>query len=178
MNKKIAMPIVVLTVICLVVTGALAATFQVTDPVVKAAEAAAAEAARIELLPAGQGFTDVTADYDGQLPERVTAVSRADNGAGYVFSLTTKGYGKMKLMVGIAADGTISGVKAMDLSNETPGIGSQVGEEPFYSQFAGKDSSLSGVEAISGATFSSSGYINAVKDAFAAFELISGKEGA
>lgn len=173
--KKMIMPIVVLGLICLVVTGALAVTYQVTDPIIKAAEAAANEAARAEVLPEGSGFAAVEADG---LPERVTAVYVAENGAGYVFNLTTKGYGTMKLMVGIGADGTITGVKAMDVSGETPGIGDAVTEESFYGQFLGKDAALEGVETISGATYSSGGYIAAVQDAFTAFDMIAGKEGA
>ena len=77
--KKMIMPIVVLGLICLVVTGALAVTYQVTDPIIKAAEAAANEAARAEVLPEGSGFAAVEADG---LPERVTAVYVAENGAG------------------------------------------------------------------------------------------------
>lgn len=177
--KKLVMPVVVLTVICLVVTGALAAAFQVTDPIVQAAAAKAAEEARTAVLPEGSGFTDVTARYEDRLPSRVKEVYAAENGAGYVFSLTTKGYnGDMKLMVGITSGGTIAGVKALDISNEDPGMGSRVGDEPFTSQFPGKDAALEGVDTISGSTVSSSSYIAAVKDAFTAFELIAGKEGA
>ena len=38
--KKLKMltPVLVLAVICIVVTGALAATYQVTDPIIKAAQ--------------------------------------------------------------------------------------------------------------------------------------------
>ena len=179
--KKLKMltPILVLAIICLVVTGALAAGFQVTDPIIKAAEAAANEAARAEVLPQGSGFTDVTADYQDRLPQRVSQVYAADNGAGYVMNLTTKGYGgKMKIMIGIGAEGSITGVKAMDVSNETPGMGAKVAEAPFAGQFPGKDAGLEGVETISGATISSSSYISAVKDAFTAFDMITGKEGA
>lgn len=174
--KKLITPIVVLAVICLVVTGALAATFQVTDPIIQDANARAAEEARQAVLPEGSGFLLV--ELAG-LPERVTEVYATENGAGYVMSLTTKGYGgKMKLMVGIRADGTIAGVQALDVSNETQGVGTKVTLPDFSGQFPGKDSSLSGVETISGATISSTGYINAVKDAFTAFEMITGKEGA
>ena len=49
--NKIGKPIVVLCLICVVITGALAATNSATAPVIKAAEEAAAQAARTELLP-------------------------------------------------------------------------------------------------------------------------------
>ena len=50
-------------------------------------------------------------------------------------------------------------------------MGSKTTEEPFRSQFVGKDSSLDGVQAISGATISSTAYINAINDAFAAWNI-------
>ena len=55
--------------------------------------------------------------------------------------------------------------------NETPGLGSKTTEDDFRNQFTGKDETLEGVSAISGATVSSNYYINAVKDAFTAFEI-------
>ena len=51
-------------------------------------------------------------------------------------------------------------------------LGSRIAEPFFEEQFDGADASLSGVEAITGATISSSAYINAVRDAFTAFELV------
>lgn len=173
--KRLVMPVAVLAVICLVVTAALAVSNSVTAPIVEKAQAEAAQAARAEVLPGGSGFTKVEA---AGLPERVTEVYRADNGAGYVFSLTAKGYnGPMKLMVGIGSDGKIAGVKALDISKEDPGMGSRVGEDFFTSQFPGKDAALEGVDTISGSTVSSASYIAAVKDAFTAFEALNGREG-
>lgn len=177
---KLISPVVVLTVICIVVTGALAATYQVTDPIIKAAQAEAAEAARAQVLPEGTGFTDITADYAGQLPGCVTEVYAADNDAGYVMSLSNQGYGgAITLMIGIKADGTIAGIQVLDASGETPSVGvAALNRESFYSQFPGKDSSLEGVETVSGATITTSAYVEAVQDAFTAFDLIAGKEGA
>ena len=54
--NKIGKPIVVLCLICVVITGALAATNSATAPVIKAAEEAAAQAARTELLPEADGL--------------------------------------------------------------------------------------------------------------------------
>ena len=180
--KKLKMltPVLVLAVICIVVTGALAATYQVTDPIIKAAQAAAAEAARAQVLPEGTGFTDITADYADELPECVTAVYSTENNAGHVMSLSNQGYsGPITLMIGLKADGTISAIQVLDASGETPSVGvAALNRESFYSQFPGKDSSLEGVETVTSATITTSAYIEAVRDAFTAFDLITGKEGA
>ena len=57
--NRIFKPIVVLGVICVVVTGALAATNSVTGPIITAAIEAAETAARTELLPEADSFTEV-----------------------------------------------------------------------------------------------------------------------
>jgi len=55
-------------------------------------------------------------------------------------------------------------------------MGSKTAEEPFRSQFPGKDEMLEGVSAISGATISSNAYLGAVADAFEAFRIVTGVE--
>ena len=58
--NRVFKPIVVLCVICIVITGALAATNSVTAPIIQAATIAAQNAARAELLPEAEGaFTKV-----------------------------------------------------------------------------------------------------------------------
>lgn len=69
---------------------------------------------------------------------------------GFVFMVEGKGYGgTVKGIVGIDADGIITGTKILSHS-ETPSLGGKTAEEPFQSQFPGKDSTLSGVSVISG----------------------------
>ncbi|MBR2880620.1 MAG: FMN-binding protein, partial [Oscillospiraceae bacterium] len=55
---------------------------------------------------------------------------------------------------------------------ETAGLGTKVTEDGFRSQFPGKDASLEGVDAIGGATISSSAYIRAIEDVFAVYSSI------
>ena len=76
-------PILILTLICLVASALLAWINGITAPIIEETEAAIAAAARMEVLPAADSFTEV----DAALPEGsfVTAVYKADNGAGYVF---------------------------------------------------------------------------------------------
>ncbi len=166
-------PIVVLTLICLVASLILAAVNGATKPVIEATEARIAEAARAEVLPEADSFTKVEA----QLPEDsfVTEVYKADNGAGYVFMITCNGYGgkgTMKLICSIGEDGKMICTKTLSHS-ETAGMGSKTADEDFRSQFVGEDSSLSGVDTISGATFSSNYYIEGIRSAFEAFEIVS-----
>ena len=88
--NKIFKPIVVLCAICVVITGALAATNSVTKPVIDEATARAQNEARNELLPEAEGgFTKV----DGIDVENVDDVYAADNGTGCVITSNSKGYG-------------------------------------------------------------------------------------
>ncbi len=170
MKKEIIVPVLVLFCICLVITAALAVTNQVTAPIIAEAEAAAAQAARLEVMPeATDGFDKL--DVSG-LPEQVTEVYEAKNGAGYVFMLKTKGYGgAMQLICGIDQNGNITACRTLSHS-ETAGLGSKTAEAPFRDQFTGQGSDLAGVSAITGATISSKAYIEAVDAAFDALALV------
>ena len=169
MKKDFILPVLVLVAICLVISTALAFINNATEPVIVAAAAARAEAARSEVIPDASGFERL--DIDG-LPKTVTEVYKASDDLGYIFMLTTKGYGgELKLICGIDNDGKIIACRTLE-QTETKGLGSRVAEAPFESQFVGVDESLDGVSAISGATISSSAYINAVQDAFTAFERV------
>lgn len=167
MKKEFMIPIAVLFSICFVVSTALGLTNSITAPLIEEAERAAAEAARLEVLPEASGFERV--DLEG-LPQGVTDVYRAQNGVGFVFMLSTKGYGgEMRLICGVNAEGHITATKVL-VHAETQGLGSKITSAAFSGQFIGNDSELSDVSAISGATISSNAYINAVKDAFTALD--------
>ena len=170
--KEIIAPIIVLTCICLVVTAALAYTNSITAPVIKAAEEQAAEQARAEVLSEADSFTQVKA---ANLPEEITEVYKADNGAGYVFMVTTKGYGgNIKLICGIKSDGSIEKTKTLSHS-ETSGIGSRVvdNKSSYKDQYVGKTAdTLDEVDAVSGATISSKAYKSAIESVFKAYETV------
>ena len=108
---KLLSPIVVLTCIGLVITAALAVTNQLTAPVIAAQEAAAAQAALQVVLPEGSDFQVMS---DVELPEGVTEIQAAGNGAGYVVTATGRGYGgDMSVMVGLDASGAITGTDSV-----------------------------------------------------------------
>ena len=173
------LPIVVLVLICAVMSGLLAVTNNVTDPIIKAAEEEANRAARLEVLPQADDFEEVTVEG---LPDAVTEVYRAANGAGYTFSITAQGYGgkgTLKIAVGIDMDGKITGTKVLD-HKETAGLGSKITGDAFQGQFPGQDagyvSDIKNIDAIGGATRSSNFFRLALTYAFEAFNLV--KEGA
>ena len=168
--NEIIKPVLVLVCICLIVTALLAYINSVTSPIIAKAEQEKTEQAMSEVLADADGFEKLEIE---NLPERVTEVYGAQNGAGYVFMLTTKGYGgDMKLICGMKSDGTIEQCKTLSHA-ETSGLGSKTAEDPYRNQYCGKSAETLGeVDAITGATISSNAYKNAIEDAFKAYDIV------
>jgi len=106
--------------------------------------------------------------------EAVQALDNSGNVIGYIISTTTgDGYnGDIAAAVGIASDGTVIGVEMLEI-NETAGLGSKANDKDFKEQYAGKkveafsvskdgNSADNEIEAISGATITSTAVTNAV----------------
>ena len=177
MKNDFVMPIVVLTLICLVVAGAIAATNSVTEPIILTAAEARAEAARYDMIPEATGFEEESGVQG--LPDSVREIYRAKNNAeeiGFIFMLVVGGYGgDIPVICAIGPDGRL--ISAATLSHsETRGLGTKIDtDEQFAGQFANVDrGGLEGVSAITGATLSSNAFISAIEDAFAAFETVGG----
>jgi electron transport complex protein RnfG len=164
--------IIVLISICLFIAVSMAAINMVTAPKIEEQKIKAEQEALSTVLPENGGFEEITLKG---LPESVSAIYKDKDGDGVVAMLTVKGYDSSKPMsaaLGFNMDGTISSLVVIDAQGETSGIGSKVTTEAFLSQFTGKDASLEGVDAISGATISSSAVIDAVRESFSAYGLI------
>ena len=182
-------PIVVLTVICLVISFALSATNSITLPIIEARKAEEAAAARRVVLADADGFEDVTASLDASAIEelRIVDAYEATNGAGYVVTVLSKGYGgDITVMVGLDAAGAVTGIQ-LTSHNETPGLGAKAAENDFLSQYTGKTagaleavkgaaSNDSQIAAITGATISSKAVTLAVNNAAAAVTSLGGAQ--
>ena len=94
-------PVIVLTVICIVCSALLGATYTATAPLIAASEKAASDAAMIEVLPGAASFTEIPLEMEG-----VLAAAKDDGGLGYAFKVQDKGFGgAYTIMVGISSDG-------------------------------------------------------------------------
>lgn len=172
--KDILKPIIVLACICLVVTTLLAVVNFVTVPIISAAEEEAAAKARSEVLTEAKSFELMK---DVKLPEGVTEAYKGNDGTGYVFMLTQKGYGgAIKLICGIRPDGTMESIKTLS-HGETSGIGSKVVDNAtgYNKNYIGKTAAnYESVDFVTGATISSKAYRAAVKSAFEAYDAVKG----
>ena len=160
--------VIALTAICAAISLLLALTNSITAPIIEENASAAANEALLVVYPDGGDFTQI--DLTGkELPATVTDAYSASNG-GYVIKLLTSGYGaNMVLMCGIDGAGTVTGATCLS-SSETLGY-----EKTYGDSVTGKTvADIDAVETISGATMTTSGYKNAVKDALNATIILDG----
>ena len=182
--KEIIVPAVSLFLICVVVTALLALTNAVTAPKIDALAVETQEASKKQVLssPAsvsegkqvGKGGGSYTY-YDGL----------ASDGSvmGYVFVTSAKGYGgDISVMVGVLGDGTVAGVNILSI-NETAGLGMNAKNQSFLDQFLGKSGEIgvaknnpsdTEIQALTGATITSSAMATAVNTALSLYAEIGG----
>lgn len=169
-NRDAGKSILVLSVICLVIAVAMAAINLVTAPKIEEANRKAEQEALQTVLPTAESFEAVEGVYGAS----VTALYRDSAGSGYVALLSAKGYNSsdpMTVAVGFDTNGTVLRCHVVSCTGETSGIGTKVTEESFLSSFVGADERLDGVDAISGATISSSAFIEAVREGAEAVQM-------
>ena len=154
-KKDIVKSIVVLFVICLVVSAALAVVNSFTAPVSAANATERENAARRAVIPDAADFKTV----DLALPDGVVSAYEGVDAT-------------ISVMCAIGTDGKILRVNTLDVSSETKTLGGKTANPEYTDQYTGQDASLAGVNAISGATITSTAYRGCVETAFAAFETI------
>lgn len=155
MKEKI-MPSVVVTLVCAIVCGLLAAANAATaDRIVQA------EADKVQRSLAAV-FGEDTYTQTADTFEGVTAVYQSSSNL-MIYDITADGYSKggLRALVGIAEDGSIAGVGIVSCG-ETAGVGTKVTEDAYLAGFIGAASEAEYPDSISGATFSSRGLKNAV----------------
>lgn len=171
--KEILKPTAILFAICVIVSAALAGTNLLTEDKIAEQAAAKAEESRKLVLPGAEQFMELSLEegssfYMGSAGDRLT---------GYVFETAAKGYGgDVSVMTGISAEGEITGVVILS-HGETPGLGANAEKEEFRDQFKQPVSENTievvkyqtpaegQIEAMTGATITSTAVTNAVNQA-------------
>ncbi|MCL2832622.1 MAG: FMN-binding protein [Treponema sp.] len=169
-RNDFTMPVLVLAILCLLVSGALAVGNRYTEPVIEQAAAMREEAARKEIIPQAESFIPVE---NHNLPKSVTEVFATSNNTGYIFVTITSGYGgDIKIICGISPGGKLIQT-ALIAQTETTGLGTVVFEKPYAGLFWGKDrEEIQDIAAISGATITSRAFKKAIEDSFEAFKIL------
>lgn len=194
MNKNIIKDALMLTFITLAAGLLLGFVYEITkEPIAKqneltkqkAYKAVFSEADSFETQSsegafslASIGFETVTVD------EAANALDANGNVLGFVYTITTsEGYGgNITITIGIDNDGAVKGVEFLTLS-ETAGLGMKAKEDSFKNQYVGKTvdkfvytkngaANENEIDAISGATITTSAVTNAVNAGIALFDSI------
>ena len=172
--------ILILSLICLIVAGALAVVNHFTSEKIKIDSMARAYGARTKIIPEADGFTkmDIEDLHVKGIPEAVIEAYQTTNNKGYVFTMSVKGFGRenMKLLCGIDMDGNIIVSNKDDLvlsHTETPSYFNRVFTDLYLKRYWGNNKAvIEEVDTVSGATISSTALKNAMRYALLAFELI------
>ena len=138
-GREYVYPVVILVVISVVTTALLAITNFISSPIIAANQEASANATRKELLADADSFTLVEGDYliSSDQSAEVSAVYEADNSVGMVITIVSKSFGgDLTMMVGLDAEGAITGVKVTD-NSDTPGVGSKDMQPDYLAQYDG-----------------------------------------
>ncbi len=180
-REDIIKPVGVLLAICIIIPLALSVTNKVTAKKIAELENENSKKNMQSLVSAD----DFEKCSDGGI-EYYTAIKGGETAA-YIFTESAKGYGgNVSVMTAVKPDGTIAGVAILDVSGETPGLGQNAAKESFYSQYAGLKKGVSllkngakaennEVDAVTGATITSTAVTRAVNAALDDFEKVKGE---
>ena len=171
--KTMVYPVIILVVICVVCSAALAVLNDVTAPIIAANEAAETQEAYLGVLPAGTDAASLVT-HDGLTTEGVIGAVTAPDGT-IAVQASAAGYSgnQVTLFVSFDAAGSILNL-SVDASTQTTGIGSKVAEDGFVSAFLGWNAAEpvaagNPVDAIAGATYSSDAVFNALNAAITCY---------
>lgn len=181
-TKDIIIPVAVLLAICIVIPLALSLTNKITvDRIAQLEEKNSAAA--MESLIKADSFQK-SEFKDGETEFEYYAAVKDGKTLGFIFKTSEKGYGgAVSVMTAVNPDGTVKSVAILDVSEETPGLGQNAAKESFYSQYSGKksgisllkngaDSNKNEVNAVTGATITSTAVNKAVNKALQNFKKI------
>ena len=178
--KEILKPTLALFFICAVAAFLLALTNDKTTARIDEIAVQAQTQARAALFPDAASFGEEK-EIGGEA--YVEALDASGSVIGYTFTTAAKGYGgDVQVMTGVTADGTVADIEILDVSNETPGLGQNAKKDSFKAQFAGKTgvigvstaskSAENGIDALTGATYTSKAVTAAVNHALELYTQI------
>ncbi len=181
--KEMIKMMVVLSLICGISGVTLAALRQATGPIIEEQVLTYVQAPAIESVLGDHDNNPIKDRKKFTVDGRTVTVFPAMAGGeltGVAFETSGKGYGgDIGVMVGFDVRAlTLSGI-GITTMKETPGVGSRVAEHGYTTQFRGHgiDSVAlkndgGDIDAVAGATISSTGTVNAVRDAVTIFNAL------
>ena len=189
---RIPKPVIALTLIAAIAGVALSGVYSMTKDTIEEQKLLAEAASYKEVCPDADHFESSDAakakleelaganwgsDYGAtRINEAFVGRDAAGNLAGYALSVSSKGFGgDVTMALGLTPDGAVNKISFTEL-NETAGLGMRANEDSFRDQFIGRTGSVTygedGVEAMSGATVTSTAVRNCVNAGLNFFETV------
>ena len=180
--KEFVIPTITLFAICLVASVLLGLTNKVTAPRIEQIAYETQQNAMKEVMPDASSFDEgkeLTLE-NGITVEYCNALASDGSVIGYAVTSTGKGGygGDIKLMVGVDKEGKVTKVSVLE-QEETASIGGKLmSQESFLNRFTGISGSAAltknggSVDAVSGATKTSTGLTDAVNNALLCLQAL------
>lgn len=187
MKSSLKNMVVVLGSITLIASLCVGLVNKITFEPIEKAKAENIQAALKNVLPEFDASESQAMTVD-ELPVIVHTAKQGEQVVGYaVETMTTKGFsGVFRLMVGFRASGEVYNINVLE-HNETPGLGSKMGDEGNVLLASFKDKNPANmkqplavvkdggdVQALTAATISSRAYVDAVVRAYNAVQQVKG----
>ncbi|BDQ33375.1 RnfABCDGE type electron transport complex subunit G [Pseudodesulfovibrio portus] len=181
--KEMIKMMVVLSLICGISGVTLAALKETTAPIIEEQVLTFVQAPAIESVLGEHDNNPIKDRRKFDVDGRTVTVFPAMKGgtlSGVAFETSAKGYGgSIGVMVGFDVQArTLSGI-GITTMKETPGLGTRVAGHGYTTQFKGHSiesvnlkKNGGDIEAVAGATISSTGTVSAVQDAIAIFNTL------
>ena len=173
---KLIKTIAMLLAVIAVFGGAMYGINFLTGPIIEANNAGAVFAPLLAVMPEGAAFDGEALIYDSanaaastltNVPASIAAVYKEANGLGYAIKVTAESNystAPMEITLGVSADGKICGVQ-IDSYNDTASFDFRSKDPSYLASYVGKDSALADIGTVSGSTYSSTAFKNAISEA-------------
>ena len=173
---KLIKTIAMLLAVIAVFGGVMYGINFLTGPIIEANNAGAVFAPLLAVMPEGAAFDGEALIYDSanaaasaltNVPASIAAVYKEANGLGYAIKVTAESNystAPMEITLGVSADGKICGVQ-IDSYNDTASFDFRSKDPSYLASYVGKDSALSDIGTVSGSTYSSTAFKNAISEA-------------
>ena len=178
----------VLLLVTAIAGGVLAASNQITAPIIAEIEKAGSFGALADIFSEADDFVAIDEAKlteimnENRFVQEVFEAKKGEELLGYAFKTKSGGYGgDINVVSGINMDGTMAGIQVVEPMTETKGLGARIVDDPSFAEsFAGKNATgelvptaaAAGdneVMLLSGATVSTEGVLYGVNGAIDAF---------
>lgn len=169
-KRILLQPYVMLMLVSIVMSFAIAGVYSVTKDTIEAAALAAQAAARSAVMEGAASMEELPLPEGAPVDYAYEAYDEAGNVMGYVSKITVVGFGgEIEVTVGMDTAGAITAISVggSDFS-ETSGLGAKTREAAFTDQFKGMSGMLvlkQNIDSVTGASISSGAVVSGVNKA-------------